>query len=291
MGRPVAILAGGGALPLALAGALQRRGQPVKLLALRGFADRGVRRAADAVCGLLDARGVLDTLRRWDPVSVTLAGYVHRPGPLALLGAVSAFRNRDVIARLAASGDDGLLRGVIQLLEEHGFPVTGVMTHAPELLAPTGTIGGVIPEHGASVALGMSFLASLAPYDVGQAVVIAGRRICAVEGPEGTDAMIARVRKLWGTGRLPRSGDAPVLVKTAKEGQDLRIDVPVIGVRTVRRAAIAGFAGIAVGAGHTLIIDQAATIAEADRRGLFLVGVEPDAAVPSGVLPRAPDAG
>lgn len=273
MTQPVAILAGGGALPLALADALRARGQMVRVLALRGFADRATRRAADARCGLLDPRAVLDTLRGWNPATVTLAGYVNRPGPLALLGAGSAFRNRDIIARLASSGDDGLLRGVVGLLEEQGFAVSGIHDLAPQLLAPAGQIGRVPVSQPDAIDMGLRLLSSLSPFDVGQAAVISGARICAIEGPEGTDAMIARVGKLWGGGRLPRSGHAPVLVKTAKTGQDLRIDMPVIGPRTIRRAAAAGFSGIALGAGHTLILDQAETIAEADRRGMFVVGV------------------
>jgi len=272
---PVAILAGGGALPLALAHTLRQQGRPVEILALRGFADRDTRRAAGAVRDLLDARGILDVLHAWRPGAICLAGYVHRPGPLALLGAYSAFRNRELISRLAAAGDDGLLRGVVNLLEDQGFTVAGVHALAPGLLAPAGVLGEVPLTAAASVDIGFALLGSLAPYDVGQAVVVAGTRVCAVEGPEGTDAMIARVRKLWGSGRLPRSDQAPVLVKTAKTGQDLRIDMPVIGPRTVRCAAAAGFAGIAVGAGQTMIIDHAATVAEANRRRMFLVGVSP----------------
>lgn len=275
MSRPVAILAGGGALPLALVAALSARGVPVKLLALRGFADRATRRAADTQCALLDPRSVLDALQRWNPATVTLAGYVNRPGPMALLGAGAAFRNRDLITRLAASGDDSLLRGVVALLEEQGFPVSGIHDLAPQLLAQVGQIGSTPVSQADSIDIGMRLLESISPFDVGQAAVIAGARICAVEGPEGTDAMISRVGKLWGGGRLPRSEQGPVLVKTAKTGQDLRIDMPVIGPRTISRAASAGFAGIAIGAGKTLILDQTRTIAEANRRGLFLVGVAP----------------
>lgn len=278
MAQPVAILAGGGALPLALVASLHADGKAVKLLALRGFADRATRRAADASCALLDPRAILNTLRGWNPASVTLVGYVNRPGPLALLGAGAAFRNRDIISRMAASGDDSLLRGVVALLEEQGFAVSGIHDLAPQLLAQSGLIGQAPVSQPESIDIGMRLLGRLSPFDVGQAAVIAGARICAIEGPEGTDAMIARVGKLWGGGRLPRSDHAPVLVKTAKTGQDLRIDMPVIGPRTIRRAAAAGFTGIAIGAGQTLIIDQAITIAEADRRGLFVVGVTPPAA-------------
>ena len=105
--------------------------------------------------------------------------------------------------------------------------------------------------------------------------MVAGERVIAVEGPEGTDRMLARARAL---NRKPFGRGAPakgtVLVKLPKLGQDLRIDLPAIGPRTVRRAAEAGCAGIAIGAGHTLVIDAERTVAAADAAGLFLIGVE-----------------
>ena len=100
----------------------------------------------------------------------------------------------------------------------------------------------------------------------------------AVEGPEGTDRMLARAR---GLARRPfghgRAQAGIVLVKLAKDGQDLRVDLPAIGPRTVANAAAAGCAGLAVQADLTLIIDRPATIAAADRAGLFLIGLPADA--------------
>ena len=101
-------------------------------------------------------------------------------------------------------------------------------------------------------------LAALSPYDLGQAVVVAGDRVLAVEGPEGTDRMLARARALgrrpFGFGR--RRCRATVLVKAPKAGQDLRVDLPAVGPRTVRNAARAGCVGLALEAGGTLVIDR-----------------------------------
>ncbi|MDJ1156780.1 UDP-2,3-diacylglucosamine diphosphatase LpxI [Chelatococcus sp. SYSU_G07232] len=274
---PVVILAGGGALPERLARALQGRGREVRIIAFRGFTAWRLSRRADAVVDLLDIRRALNLLASWSPAEVVLAGPVQRPGPAAALGALASFRNRDEIASLLASGDDRLLTSVIRLIEEQGHRVSGIDGLAPELLAPAGVMSTVTPddEQRQSMALGFSLLGSLSPFDVGQAAVIAGRRVAAIEGPEGTDAMLKRVRRLWGTRRLPKSHHGMVLVKTAKEGQDLRVDLPAIGPRTVIRAAAAGVNGIAVGAGRTLVIDPEETLQEAERRRLFLVGVSP----------------
>jgi len=274
-GAPVALLAGGGALPGLLRAALLRRGRAVRVLALRGFAEWTLARQADAVIDILDYKRIFATLEAWAPAEVVLVGTVHRPKPSAFAGALAAFRNREEIAAILGAGDDGLLAGVIRLLEERGLVVGGIHRLAPELLAGAGILGAIAPDEQdlAAAAVGQGVLEALSPFDVGQAVVVAARRVVAVEGPEGTDAMLARARRLRRSPRL-RAIHGGVLVKMAKVGQDLRVDLPTIGPRTVVCAARAGLAGIAVGAGTTLIVDTSATIAEADRRGLFLLGIE-----------------
>jgi hypothetical protein len=174
-----------------------------------------------------------------------------------------------------ARGDDQLLRGVVSLLEERGHPVIGAHEIAPELLAGEGVLGRVRPDAALqrSIDTGLRLLADLSRYDVGQAAVVAGGRVLAIEGPEGTDRMLRRIPRprLW-TGR--RDGVAgAALVKAAKRGQDLRVDMPAIGPRTVAEAARAGLGGLAVGAGSTLILDRDGTVEAADRLGLALLGV------------------
>lgn len=272
----IALLAGAGRLPELVADSLERAGRAYKVLAVRGFSERPMRRRASATVDLLDIPGTLGILKSWAPSAVVPAGSVARPSPAALLNAAHALRNRDVLMDLAG-GDDRLLRAVLGLLEDEGHRVMGVHEVAPDLLAAPGRLGRHAPDEDAQggIETGQNLLAALAPYDVGQAAVVAGARVLAVEGPEGTDRMLARARAL---GRKPfglgHAAKGTVLVKLPKQGQDLRIDLPAIGPRTVVRAAAAGCAGLAIGAGHTLVIDAEGTIAEADRRGLFLIGLD-----------------
>lgn len=276
-GASIAILAGAGALPCELADRLAARGCAARILAINGFADRATRRRAECAFDIVDARGIIGRLHDWAPDATVLAGMVHRPSPRAALSSVAAaYRNRDYLARFMKTGDDSLLRAVVSLLEGEGVKVVGIDQLAPELLAGVGVLGAISPSADAqgAVQLGVRCLAALSPFDVGQAVAVATSRIAAVEGPEGTDAMIRRVRKLWGSARLYAESRGTVLVKLPKRGQDLRVDLPAIGPRTIKIAAAAGFSGIAIATGRTLIIERAETIAEADRRGLFLVGLD-----------------
>jgi DUF1009 family protein len=273
---PIAILAGSGRFPELLADNLGRAGRACRILAIRGFAEASLRRRADAAVDLLDVKRVIACLREWKPSAVTMAGGISRPKPSAVLSAFSILRNRREIAEVMGRGDDQLLRGVVALLEEQGHSVVGVRDLAPELLAAHGSQGAHQPSGDdlRAIRLGMRLLTDISAYDIGQGVVVADERVVAIEGPEGTDRMLARVRALrrsWSLARPPRSG---VLVKMPKRGQDLRIDLPAIGPRTFIRAAKAGLRGVAVASGVTLVLDREETVRTADRLGLFLLGVD-----------------
>ena len=269
------LIAGAGRLPELVADSLRRARRPFRVIALRGFTGQSLRASADATVDLLDLAATLKLLRRWGPALVVPAGGVSRPSPAAILNAGAALRNREALRAIAGGGDDRLLRAALALVEEEGHRILGVHEAAPDLLCPEGPIGRRQPDPpaAASIAAGRGVLAALSPFDLGQAVVVAGDRVLAVEGPEGTDGMLARARTL---GRRPfgwgRALPATVLVKAPKLGQDWRIDLPAIGPRTVRNAARAGCVGLALEAHGTLVIDRAATAAEADRLGLFVTG-------------------
>jgi DUF1009 family protein len=109
---------------------------------------------------------------------------------------------------------------------------------------------------------------ALGAVDVGQGCVVQQGCVLAVEAIEGTDAMLARA------GGLLRPGLGGVLIKMVKPGQDRRADLPTIGPRTLVAAQAAGLRGVAFEAGGTLMTDRQACVEEADRNGLFLVGVD-----------------
>ena len=272
----VAIVAGSGELPLLLSDRLAATGRPHRILAFRGFCERRLLARADAVVDILDIQRALGCLASWKPAAVTLAGGLTRPSPAALIGALAAYRNRDEVASFVSRGDDNLLRGAIGLLEERGHRLLGVHDLAPELLAEVGTYGRHVPRPEAlvSVSRALELLDATSAFDIGQAVVIAGERILALEGPEGTDRMLARVNARRGWTMFRRRLRAGILVKAPKRQQDLRVDLPAIGPNTIRNAARAGLAGIAVAGGLTLVLNRRATVAAADRLGLFLIGVE-----------------
>jgi hypothetical protein len=162
-------------------------------------------------------------------------------------------------------------------LGEEGFSIVGAHEILTEALGPKGRLGNVSDDEQArlDIARGVEVVRALGRVDVGQGCVVQLGSVLAVEAMEGTDAMLARA----GTLRLP--GPGGVLVKLVKPGQERRADMPTIGPRTVDNAASAGLRGIAFEAGGTLFTDLPACIAAANRKGLFLLGIDPDLALVS----------
>jgi UDP-2,3-diacylglucosamine hydrolase len=274
---PIAVLAGAGQLPIQLVNHLERTGQEVRVLAFRGFAEAEMQRRADATVDLLDLKTIMSTLEGWRPQAVSLVGAVRRPGFSALLSAYSLLRNMHEVKEVITRGDDQVLRGAVMLLEERGHRVVGAHELAPDLVAARILSGAREPgaDDRWTIALGLDLLKSLSAFDIGQGAVIARRHVLAIEGPEGTDQMMRRVMKMrqsWFG--LRRQEEGGVLIKAAKRGQDLRVDMPTIGPRTIVEAAKAGLSGIAIGAGSTFVLEQEKTLRTADRLGLFLIAVD-----------------
>mgnify|MGYP006421842601 CR=1 FL=1 len=265
------IVAGGGPLPGLIAAACRAQGRPVHVVALDGHADLQALAGSPYTRVRLGAPGrALAALRAAGCTAVVLAGPVRRPGLWSLRPDWRAAR---VLARAGREGwgDDALLRAILTELEAEGFTVLGVQDLLGELRAPAGTWGRYTPDSAAEadIARGLAVADALGAADVGQAVVVQQGLVLGVEAAEGTDALLQRC------GPLRRPGPGGVLVKRAKPGQDRRADLPTIGPETVAAAAAAGLRGLVVGAGDTLVLDLAETVARADRGGLFLAGRPP----------------
>ncbi|PKP70313.1 MAG: DUF1009 domain-containing protein [Alphaproteobacteria bacterium HGW-Alphaproteobacteria-4] len=266
----LALIAGAGALPRLLAGALR---EPFLLAELEGapseVAGEPLRFRLERLVPFLDhlhAAGV----RR-----VVLAGGVRRP---RLDPELFDARTATLVPRLLAAmqgGDDAALRLLIGIFEDWDFEVIGPDQVAPDLVPGAGVLTGTpTPQDEADAARAAQIVAAIGAQDVGQAAVVARGLCLATEALPGTDAMLdfaARHRAVL-PDAAARSG---VLFKAPKPGQDRRVDLPAIGSETVARATAAGLAGIAWEAGGLIVLDRAATVAAAKAVGLFLWAREP----------------
>jgi DUF1009 family protein len=262
------IIAGGGDLPLRLIEAARAAGRPFYVLAIKDQAELALGGDTPHDWVRLGAAGKgIDLLHANQVQDVVFAGRIKRPSLGAMMPDARMAR---FLARIAgkALGDDGLLRAVVAEFEAEGFRVVGADELQSDLLATQGCLGRHAPDEAAwaDIHHGIRIARAIGALDIGQAVIVQQGLVLGVEGIEGTDALIERC------GALRREGPGGVLVKTKKPSQDRRVDLPTVGRDTVDRAAAAGLRGIAVEAGHTLMLDRGAAIAAADRLGLFIVG-------------------
>lgn len=269
-GAVVGILAGGGPLPGQVAAAARAAGRGVFLVGLEGYAEASVLKPYPHAIARLGAAGqILALLRNARVRDLVLVGPVRRPSVFDLRPDAEGVRIMARVGRAAFGGDDGLLAAVVRVLAEEGFNVVGAHEILTEALGPSGclTRAGPDAQAQADIDRGAAVAEALGLVDVGQGCVVQMGIVLAVEAIEGTDAMLRRA------GPLQRPGPGGVLVKRVKPGQDRRADLPTIGPATIAACVQAGLRGIAFEAHGTLFTDRAATIADADAAGIFLVGV------------------
>lgn len=267
--RKLGIIAGGGALPVRIASSCMHQGSDCHVVRLAGMADPALEAFPGEDCPLGAAGKIIRSLKNSGCDAVVFAGLVTRPDFSRLK---PDWRGAALLPKLiaaAARGDGAILNILVETLESEGLVVIGADEIVQGMAAKAGAVGSVTPEdaHWSDIRKAAAIVQALGPFDVGQGAVVAGGHVLAVEAAEGTDAMLDRCAGL--PHAMARGG---VLVKRPKPGQELRVDLPVIGPETVRRAARAGLAGVAIEAGVALIIDLAEVKTLADEAGLFVYG-------------------
>lgn len=278
---PLAILAGGGTLPVEIAHhVLHTLRRPVHIIALEGEADETIAAFPHTWVNWGQVGRMVKAIRQHGCTRMVLAGTVRRPTLSALRPDLGLLLALPRLLRTMRGGDDSVLRRVVSFFESKGLTVVGLADMAPHLLASAGPLGTCLPspEHHAAMARGLALLNTLGPFDVGQAVVATRDEVVAIEGAGGTDAMLAALAARRLDGSMSPRGQDGVLVKWPKPGQELRLDLPAAGPRTVELAKQAGLSGIAVQAGAAVFLERAAFRAAADAAGLFVVGMEPPTA-------------
>ena len=275
---PLAMIVGGGSIPIAVAEAVMRRGRRVILFPVRGWADPAAVEKFPHHWIPLAKAGLFRRLAEAEGCSdVVFVGTALRPALRSLRVDWLTLRLLPRVMRAYRGGDDHLISNVARVFEDYGFRIVAPHEVAPEILMPAGVVGSRAPSERdqADIAQALALLAATGPFDMGQAAVVAGNHVLAVEAAEGTDAMLRRIAELRTQGRIAAPKGTGVLVKAPKPQQDRRFDLPAIGPRTVEEAARAGLAGIAVVAGSTIVAEPAAVATAADAAKIFVVGIDP----------------
>ena len=266
---PLGIVAGSGELPRQMIRFVQESGRSVFVIAVEG--DTEAETVADvphAWINLAAIGNAMEILKSHGVRELVLAGKIKRP-------AIKSLRPDAVGAKLMAKlgfslfgGDSAIFKTIVAFLEEHGFRIVGSEEVMQGLVAPSGVITRMLPDAQAQedIALGAKLIKAIGEFDIGQAVIVKNNLVLGIEAAEGTDMLIERCAFLKGENK------GGVLVKARKPLQENRVDLPTIGEQTIQKIADAGFAGIAVEAGHSIIVNRDKVIALADRIGIFVTG-------------------
>lgn len=266
----LAIVAGRGDLPRLIAEHCLRRGRNYRVVVFGGvhldWLDGHPRLEADyerpgRLFGDLRAAGCSE---------VTFAGGIVRPRLRAWRFDFRMLLLAPRLVRGIRSGDDRTLRLVAAIFEAEGFTVRAPHELLTDLVAPEGVLGRVrpTPAECKDVGRAVEIQTILGAADVGQGVVVAGGICLGLETIQGTDALLDFVART-ATPFRPR-GARGILYKGPKPGQDLRLDLPAIGPDTLRHAAVAGLAGVAIEAGSVMVLGFGETVTAADEAGIFL---------------------
>ena len=290
----MAIRAGGGALPVEAARAARDAGNAVTLIALADEAELGG--AVDEFpcerVGWGQVGRLFKLLEGLGADRLVIVGSVARRPDISDIqldwGAIQLLPR--LMSILFGGGDTVLLDRLAGLFADKGITLAGVHEVAPGLVAGAGHLGGPRPG---KVMLKDAHKAAHAAWsaghlDIGQAAVVVAGRIVALEGAEGTDGLLLRVGAMRDAGRFSARGRQGVLAKCPRPGQDLRLDMPAIGPRTIEGAAAAQLAGLVVEEGAVLVSSRVQTLDLCSRLGVTLMAEARSAFVPDGCEDKAP---
>lgn len=266
------VIAGGGSLPARLLAACDQAGIEVFVVGFEGQTDKTVYQGREYLCSRIGAAGtIINTLKNHNVHDLVMIGAINRP---TLLDLKPDLRTARFFARISlrALGDDGLLKAMRSELEREGFRLHGVQKFADDLLAAEGNIGRYKPARHdwPDIRKGIDVLRTLGQSDIGQSVIIQDGVVLGIEAAEGTDELIRRCAA------YRKRGNSGVLVKLAKPGQDESLDLPTIGPETVHLCAEAGFVGIAIETGRSLVVEPLEVAELANSYKVFVTAITPE---------------
>jgi DUF1009 family protein len=267
MNSTIGLIAGNGKLPILLAKSIRAAGHRVVAIGHLGETQKGLKNHVDALHWVpIGALGKIIELLLQEGVKIAIiAGQIAKTHFFSR--AQPDVRAIQVLSRLPDKKDDAILRAIAREIESEGIRVESPITFLQESMAPKGcwTERKPTEREERDIEFGWRIAKEVGNLDFGQCIVVKNQMVLAVEAMEGTDKTIRRGAKL---GR----GDV-LVIKVVKPKQDLRLDLPVIGLATIRTLKEAGASALAVEAQKTIVIDIERVIGEANKNQFCLMGI------------------
>lgn len=272
---PIGLIAGQGRLPVVTAQGIRAAGHRVVCVGLRDQFDPELPSLCDefSQAGIIRLGRWISLLRKWGASQAVMVGRVRKARmyePMRLVRQMPDWRAAKLWYGVLRHDkrNDALLGAVANELLREGIELIDTTRYIPDHMASEGVMTRRAPTQNeqADVQFGLPIVLRMGDLDVGQSIAVKEREVIAVEAIEGTDKMIRRA------GELCRNGSW-VLIKTAKPRQDMRFDVPTVGLATIENLKACGGSCLAVEAGKVILLDRPALLAAADKAGISVVGI------------------
>jgi DUF1009 family protein len=275
------LIAGNGRFPFLVLEGARSQGIEMAVIAIKEEASPEIERVAKRLhwVSLGELSRTIDLLHQEGVSQAVMAGQVKHNKIFSSIR--PDWKLAKLLFSLPRKNTDALIGAVARVLEEDGIRLVDSTIFLKPLLPEPGVLTRRAPnEHEAEdIAYGLGIARHIAGMDIGQTVVIADRACIAVEAMEGTDETIARGARI-------APGRPLVIVKVSKPGQDMRFDVPIVGLATIEQMKSAGATALALDAGRTLLFDRAQLIERADAAGIAIQAVPAAAAAEPGNTSR-----
>src|SRR5579871_5770790 len=282
-GQKLGLIAGNGSFPLLLLDAARAQGAQVVVAAIKEETSPLIESRGAATVhwmSLGELSKLIDFFKREGVSTAIMAGQVKHKQIFSSIR--PDWRLAKVLLSLGTRNTDSLIGAVAKVLEDEGIHLISSTSYLEPLLARPGVLTRRKPSETErrNIEYGRQVARHLAQYDIGQTVVIAEAACVAVEAMEGTDATILRAGEIMRSAAQDNDGDSVLsrkltVVKVAKPNQDMRFDVPVIGLKTIETMARAGATCLAIDAGKCLFLDGDKIISAADEAGIAIVAEAP----------------
>ena len=261
----IGLIAGSGKFPILIAETAKEKGLKVIAVAHKGETDPELAKKTDKITwvGLGQFGHLLDAFKSNGVHKVLMAGGITKTNMFKNIK--PDLRGLAIAGKLLIFHDDDILRTVANELEKEGISVVSSAIYLPELLAPDGCFTKRKPskEEMADIEFGWKMAKELGRLDIGHCVIVKKKTVLALEAIDGTDKTILR------GGKLAHKG--AVVIKVCKPDQDLRFDLPAIGLNTVKTMSMVKASALAIESGKTLVFDKEAMIKLANEKGISIV--------------------
>lgn len=268
--KKICIIAGSGKLPKILADAARNKGFNPHIITIEDQHNIALNSFDHIEIKLGQLGKAIKYLQKNNISQICFAGKISRPATSKLQLDIEGIKFLASLGiKKLSGGDDELLNHVVKFFERHKIQVIAPNELCPEIAAEKGVLGKIKPLKGdvEDIKYGEDILKTLSPYDIGQAVIIENKYVLGVEASEGTDQLIKRIKS------YKKEKDFGVLVKRAKINQHPKMDLPTIGMQTLKNVIASNLSGIAIEAGKTLIVDRKKLVAMADKHKIFIIGI------------------